>query len=81
MTERFSHGLQFRANYTFSKSLDNHSSSFLGNEGLGGATTYLDPRNPRVDWGPSNFNIHHRVSTNLGYELPFGNGKPYFGSS
>jgi len=81
MTERFNHGLQFRANYTFSKSIDNHSSSFLGNEGLGGATTYLDPRNPRADWGPSNFNIKHRVSTSLSYELPFGNRKPFFGNA
>jgi len=76
VTERTSRGLQFRANYTFSKSLDNHSSSFLGNEGLGGATTYLDPRNPMLDWGPSNFNITHRVSGNFSYELPFGSGKP-----
>jgi hypothetical protein len=81
VTEKFNHGMQFRVNYTYSKSLDNHSSSFLGNEGLGGATTYLDPRNPRADWGPSNFNIEHRVSGNFSYELPFGKGKAMFGNS
>jgi len=75
MTKQTSHGLVFRANYTFSKSLDDHSSSFLGNEGLGGATTYLDPRNPMLDWGLSNFNITHRVSANVSYELPVGRGK------
>jgi hypothetical protein len=75
VTRRFSHGLQFRGNYTYSKSLDDHSSSFLGNEGLGGATTYMDTRNPRADYGPSNFNIESRVAGNVSYELPMGNGK------
>jgi len=81
VTQRFSHGLQFRVNYTFSKSLDNHSSSFLGNEGLGGATTYLDPRNPQRDWGPSNFNIASRVAGNFSYELPLGKGKAILGDA
>jgi len=77
VTRSTSKGLQFRANYTFSKSLDDHSSSFLGNEGLGGATTYLDPRNPMLDWGPSNFNITQRVSGNFSWEVPVGKGKTY----
>ena len=81
VTKQTSHGLVFRANYTFSKSLDDHSSSFLGNEGLGGATTYLDPRNPMLDWGLSNFNITHRVSANVSYELPVGRGKALAGGS
>jgi len=81
VTQRITHDLQFRANYTFSKSLDNHSASFLGNEGLGGATTYLDPRNPNLDWGPSNFNITHRVSGNFGYQVPVGNGKALLGGA
>jgi len=81
LTHRYSHGLQFRLNYTFSKSLDNHSSSFLSNNGMGGTTTYLDPRNPNLDWGPSNFNIESRISGNLGYELPFGKGKTFLGNA
>jgi hypothetical protein len=75
VTQRFSHGFQYRANYTFSKSLDDHSSSFLNNEGLGGATTYENPFDPNMDYGPSNFNITHRVSGNFSYELPVGKGK------
>ena len=77
LTKRFSRGLQFRVNYTFSKSLDNHSSSFLGNEGLGGATTYMDSRDPDRDWGPSNFNVAQRVAGHLSYELPLGKGKAF----
>lgn len=81
VTKQSSYGLVFRANYTFAKSLDDHSSSFLGNEGLGGATTYLDPRNPMLDWGLSNFNITQRVSGNFSYELPFGKGKALAGGT
>ena len=81
LTQRFARGLQFRVNYTFSKSLDDHSSSFLANEGVGGTTTYLDPFDPRMDYGPSNFNIESRISGNLGYELPFGKGKPLLGNA
>jgi hypothetical protein len=77
LTHRFSRGVQFRANYTFQKSLDNHSSSFLGNSGVGGTTTILDPQNPKLDWGPSNFNIRNRLAANFSYELPFGRGKEY----
>ncbi|MGO9230918.1 MAG: carboxypeptidase regulatory-like domain-containing protein [Bryobacteraceae bacterium] len=81
VTHRFSHGVQFRGNYTYSKSLDNHSSSFLNNAGLGGTTTYLDPFDPRLDYGPSNFNIASRFSGNFGYALPIGKGKALLGNA
>jgi hypothetical protein len=48
---------------------------------VGGTTTFLDPRNPNLDWGPSNFNIESRISGNLGYELPIGKGKAVLGSA
>ena len=75
VTHRLSYGLQFRGNYTWQKSLDIHSSSFLANSGVGGTTTILDPQDPRRDWGPSNFNISHRVTGNFSYELPIGRNK------
>jgi hypothetical protein len=75
VVRRFSRGLQFRGNYTFSKSLDIHSSSFLANEGIGGATTIMIPQNPRADLGPSNFNPRHLVTGNFSYDLPFGHGQ------
>ena len=75
MTRRLSKGLQFRGNYTFSKSLDIHSSSFLANEGIAGATTIMIPQDPRADWGPSNFNPHQQWSGNFSYLLPFGRGQ------
>jgi hypothetical protein len=80
LTQRFSKGLQFRGNYTFSKSLDTHSSSFLANEGIAGTTTVMIPQNPRADWGPSNFNPAQQVKGNFSYDLPFGHNQT-FGNS
>lgn len=74
VTRRFNRGLQFKGNYSFSKSLDLHSSSFLANEGIGGTTTIQNPQNPRADWGPSNFNPRHQASGNFSYDLPIGRG-------
>ena len=81
LTHRFGHGLQFRTNYTVQKSLDNHSSSFLANSGVGGTTTILDPQNPRLDWGPSNFNVGERLAAHFSYELPFGKGKAFLANA
>ena len=81
LTHRFGHGLQFRTNYTVQKSLDNHSSSFLANSGVGGTTTILDPQNPRLDWGPSNFNVRERLAAHFSYELPFGKGKAFLANA
>ncbi len=74
LTQRFSHGLQFRVNYTWAKSLDTHSSSFLANSGVGGTTTTLFPENPKFDWGRSNFDVKHKMSANFSYQLPIGRG-------
>jgi Carboxypeptidase regulatory-like domain len=79
VARRFSEGFQFRGSYTFSKSLDLHSSSFLANSGVGGATTILDPQDPRRDRGPSNFDVTHRFTGSFTYDLPFGRGKALLG--
>jgi hypothetical protein len=75
LRHRLSHGIQFRVNYTFQKSLDIHSASFLANAGVGGTTTIMDPQNPKLDWGRSNFDVRNRLSGNFSYELPFGDGR------
>lgn len=77
LTQRFSHNLQFRANYTWAKSLDTHSSSFLANSGVGGTTTTMFPENPRFDYGRSNFDVTSKFSSNFSYQLPFGRGQAY----
>jgi Carboxypeptidase regulatory-like domain len=58
--KRFSHGLQFQASYTYSKSLDN-ASSF---------EEILNPTNFNATYGPSLYDSRHRFVFNYVWELP-----------
>jgi Carboxypeptidase regulatory-like domain len=58
--KRYSHGLQFQASYTYSKSLDN-ASSF---------EEILQPTNFNATYGPSLFDSRHRFVFNVVWELP-----------
>jgi hypothetical protein len=63
-SKRFSHGLQFAASYTFSKSLDYNSRNTQG-------IVIQDSTNPRGSRGPSDFDARHRFVISYLYELPF----------
>ena len=76
LRKRFSHGLQFDFNYTWSHSIDNGSS--VVNTVSGGLV--CDLTNLRVCRGNSDFDIRHLVNANFIYELPFGRGR-MFGSN
>ncbi len=71
LRKRFSQGLQFDFNYTWSHSIDNGSS--ITNTVTGGLV--CDMTNLRVCRGNSDFDIRHLVNANFIYELPFGRGK------
>ncbi|HWY08132.1 MAG TPA: carboxypeptidase regulatory-like domain-containing protein [Candidatus Acidoferrales bacterium] len=58
--KQFSHGLQFQASYTYSKSLDN-ASSF---------EEILNPTNFNATYGPSLYDARHRFVFNYVWELP-----------
>jgi hypothetical protein len=65
-------GLQFGANYTWSHSIDTASSVFYddviaNSVGFG----FLDPFNPSLDKGDSDFDIRHRFVTNFIWNIPF----------
>ena len=77
LRRRFSQGLQFDVNYTWSHSIDNQSS--IVNTVFGGLV--CDVRNLRVCRGNSDFDIRHLVNVNGIYELPFGSGKRFGGDS
>lgn len=65
-TKHFSRGLEFDANYTWSKSLDETSRNF---EGIN-----LVPQNslnPFADYGPSDFDARNHFTFSGLYELPF----------
>ena len=77
--KRFSAGLNLLGTYTYSKFLNNtnEGGSVLGAEG----GPYSDFYNRRLDWGPSENDVRHRVTFSSVYELPFGRGKKYLSQS
>jgi len=64
--KRLSHGLQFRAAYTLSKTID-VSSGFRAR-----SSTYTDPSNPSFDRGLADFDSTHRFVVSPIWQLPFG---------
>ncbi|HXJ04684.1 MAG TPA: TonB-dependent receptor [Candidatus Acidoferrum sp.] len=65
VTKHFSHGLEFRSSYTYSKSLDYNSLS------TGESLVIQNAYNPRGDYGLSEFDARQRFSLSGFYELPF----------
>jgi hypothetical protein len=75
--KKYSNGLQFDLNYTYSHSIDNASvgaNSFF--------TDFVcDITNLRVCKGDSDFDLRHSISMIGVYELPFGRGKTFGGTA
>jgi hypothetical protein len=71
LNRHFNRDLQFRAAYTFSKSLDEGSSLANAISGSTNAFT-MNPLQPHWDYGLSSFDIRHSLSVNATYDLPFG---------
>ncbi len=80
IVRRLSQGLQFRVNYTWSKSLDLNS-GLTGAQSNNQSQMTLDRNNVRRDWGPSALNATHQASISAHYELPFGKGKRWMTGS
>ena len=78
LSHRFSHGLQFRANYTWSKDLDMNS-GLTGAQAGNQSQMVMDPYDPHRDWGPSAYNIPNSASISGTYQLPFGQGRRWGG--
>jgi hypothetical protein len=65
INKHFSHGLEFLASYTYSKSLDYNSLS------TGESLILQNAYNPRGEYGPSEFDVRNRFVMSGFYELPF----------
>ena len=60
------HGLQFQANYVWSKLLDNSTGILADQSGQ-----VTDPLfNKKFDWGPAPYNIKHNLRINALYRIP-----------
>ena len=77
VNKRFSSGFNLISSYTFSKSLDDTS-------GIRTQSSQLFPQNDlciTCEWGPSDFDVKHRVVASFVYQLPFGTGRKWANSS
>ena len=73
------HGVQFDANYTWSKTLGALAGN-SGNDWLGNYTTF-SLRNLHDSYVPATFDVHHVVHLNATADLPFGRGKAFANNS
>lgn len=76
--KRFSGGLNFLVNYTWSKNLEANGTG--GNSAFsqsGGTTNPLDSWNLQKEKSYAPLNLPYVFVTSAGYELPFGKGKPW----
>ena len=89
--ERAFHGLDFKANYTWSKCLNNslgYFGPFGDEEALPGTTSqtgfnffYQNSYNPKGDYGLCIADAKHLFNGYLVYEMPFGRGKMFGGGA
>jgi hypothetical protein len=73
--KRYSNGLTFQFNYTWSHFMDDLDSSGWGQRG--GNQYWQIGDDPKSNYGDSNFDIPHAFKGIVAYELPFGEGKAY----
>jgi hypothetical protein len=77
VNKRFSNGFNLISSYTYSKSMDDTS-------GIRSQSSELFPQNDlciQCDYGPSDFDVKHRVVASLIYYLPIGQGRMWAPSS
>jgi hypothetical protein len=66
--QRYDAGLTLLASYTLGKSMDDASAFFPS---AGDPNFPQDSNNLAAEWGRSNFDIRHRLSVSVSYELPW----------
>ena len=80
LIKRTTHGLAFRANYSYAKVMDLNSALFQVSGGENEPADVFSPYNLFLNRGPAAFSLQHQFNANFTYQLPFGNGQR-FGSS
>ena len=78
LLKRASHGLTFKANYTYSKVIDLNS-AILAPSGGNEPPDVFSPYNLFLNRGPASYSLQHQFNANYSYQLPFGTGQ-HFGA-
>ncbi len=74
---RMTRGLEFLLSYTFSKSIDDTSGRFGGENGPGGNAAVQNYYDPGSNRSVSAYNVPQFASFSVLYALPFGKDQPY----
>jgi carboxypeptidase family protein len=69
LAKRLSHGLQFLASYTFSRTLDTDGAD-INSTSAGNALTLGDQNSPRKRWGRASFDRTHRFVFSTSWTIP-----------
>jgi len=80
LTKRATHGLAFKANYSYSKVMDLNS-AILAPSGENEPQDLFSPYNRFLNRGPAAYSLNHQFNANFSYQLPFGNGQRFGGST
>ena len=80
VNHRLTQGFQIRANYTFSKNLDENSALTIA-QAANQPQMVMDRNDLKRDWGPSALNVTHQASFSAHYDLPFGKGQRWMGNA
>jgi hypothetical protein len=80
LNHRIAQGFQIRANYTFSKNLDENSALTIA-QAANAPQMIMDRSDLKRDWGPSALNVTHQASFSAHYDLPFGKGQHWLGNA
>jgi carboxypeptidase family protein/TonB-dependent receptor-like protein len=76
---RFSNGLMFNFNYTWSHMTDAQDSSGWGSEE--GTSVFQNSYVPKANWGAANFDVRQMFKAYGNYDLPFGTGRRYLNTN
>ncbi|WP_433974207.1 carboxypeptidase regulatory-like domain-containing protein [Tunturiibacter lichenicola] len=76
---RLNHGLEFLADWTYSKGLSNNLGYYGASGGAGDSQSayWQDAYNGGGDYGPTFFDARHNLSISGYYQLPFGRGRQF----
>jgi hypothetical protein len=80
LVKRVTHGLAFKANYSWSKVIDLNSAA-LAVTGENEPADVFSPYNLALNRGPAAYSLHHQFNANFSYQLPFGKGQRFGGGA
>jgi hypothetical protein len=78
--QQFNRGLEFTANYTYSKSLTDDFGYYGVTDQNSGQYYQQNAYDMAAEWGPSGFDIRQALTISGEYDLPFGRGQRYGGN-